>query len=331
MNEEVISIIVPCYNAEKYIGRCLESLLNQTYTNIEIICIDDKSTDNSLEVCERFAAVEPRIRLIRRENNGGQASARNIGIRKAQGDYIAFVDADDWVVPDYLENLYELLTTYQADLAQGSYIRTAIEIDESYVQPRKEKITCITGREALDRMFSASMAQPDIEYTIPCNKLYRKCAMEGIAFPDGKIFEDQYFTAMIYYKCRKIVTTDKSIYFYRKNMRGTTLQKYTVKFQDEIEMHERLVKYFDRKGENDLSATVSARAIPLAIDHYYRADSFADAVAKRRAWLHVLKGYRYYLKSHKVSWQNKLAVFLFLIIPQAFAVLKLDVSYRESV
>ena len=330
MNEEVISIIVPCYNAEKYIGRCLESLRNQTYTNIEILCIDDKSTDNSLAICEKLVKKDSRIRLIRRAQNGGLSSTRNLGICEAQGEYVAFVDADDWVAPDYLETLYRLLTAYQADMAQGSYVRTTIEIDERQVQPGRETIACMTGKEALYRMYSADKVQPDIEYTIVCNKLYRKSLIGNISFPERKIFEDQYFTAMCFYMCRKVVATDKKLYFYRRNLQGITLQKYTVKFQDEIEMHERLVKYFDRRGEKDLSATVSARAIPLAIDHYYRADSFADAVAKRRAWLHVLKGYRYYLKSHKVPRRNKLAVFLFLIIPQAFAVLKLDVSYRES-
>lgn len=331
MNEEVISIIVPCYNAEKYIGRCLESLIKQTYTNIEIICIDDKSTDDSLTICEKFVKKDSRIRLIRRRHNRGLSSTRNLGICEAQGEYVAFVDADDWVASDYLATLYRLLIAYQADMAQGSYVRTAIEIDEGQVQPGRETIACMTGKEAFYRMFSVAMVQPDIEYTIVCNKLYRKNLIRNIFFPEGKIFEDQYFTAMCFYMCQKVVTTNKKLYFYRRNLQGITLQKYTVKFQDDIEMHERLVKYFDKNGETDLSATVSARVIPLAIDHYYRADTFADAVAKRRAWLHVLKGYWYYLKSHKVLWRNKFAVFLFLVVPQAFAVLKLDVSYRESV
>lgn len=331
MNKEMISIIVPCYNANKYIGRCLESLLNQTYSNIEIICIDDKSTDNSLEICEGFAAKESRIRIIRRKQNKGLSAARNLGICEAQGEYVAFVDSDDWVTPDYLETLYGLLTAYQADVAQGSYLKTAIEINGKQLRSGGEKTACMTGREAIRRMYSVAMLQPDIEYTIVCNKLYRKSVIGRIFFPEGKIYEDQYFTPMCYYKCRKIAVTDKKLYFYRKNMKGITWQKYTIKFQDEIEMHERLVEYFDKNGEDDLSATVSAREIPLAIDHYYRAEYFEDTVAQRKAYLHVLKGYRHYLRSYKVSRHNKLAVLLFLIIPPAFSVLKYDVSYRETI
>lgn len=330
MNEEMISIIVPCYNASKYIGRCLNSLINQTYTNIEIICIDDKSTDSSLETCKVFAKKDSRIRLIKMEQNRGLSATRNLGVCETRGKYAAFVDADDWVAPDYLDTLYRLLTAYQADMAQVSYVRTAIEIEGNRIQPEREKVVCMTGKEAVRRMFSTAMVQPDIEYTIVCNKLYRRELLEHIAFPEGKIFEDQYFTPMCFHRCRKVVVTSKKLYFYRRNVQGITLRKYTVKFQDEIEMHERLVEYFCENGERGLAAVVSARAIPLAVNHYYRAEYFADAEAKRSAYLHVLKGFRYYLQCRKISRKNKLAVLLFLISPPAFADLKPDISYRET-
>lgn len=329
MNNEMISIIVPVYNVEKYIGKCLESLMKQTYTNIEIICVDDKSMDNSAQICERLRSEDPRIRLIRKEVNTGLASVRNLGLKAASGKYVAFVDSDDWVTPDYLETLYKLVTEYQADIAQGSYVRTTIEVDEKRIKYGVAGTDSMTGREALRRMFSTSMVHPDIEYTIVPNKLYRKSFLEGIFFPEGKIFEDQYFSAMCYAKCGKMALIDKKIYFYRVNPRGTTMQKYSARFLDEVELHEKLVWYFERSGDSNLAAIVAARATPLAIDHYYRAEYAGCADAKRKAYLHVLKEYWYYLKSYKVSSRNKLAVLLFLFSPAAFADLKLDVRYRE--
>lgn len=330
MNREMISIIVPVYNVEKYIGKCLESLMNQTYTNIEIICVDDKSTDNSAQVCERMKIKDARIRVVREEHNKGLASVRNHGVEEASGEYVAFVDSDDWVTPDYLETLHNLLTLYEADVAQGSYVRTAVELEVSQTRTGNETVKCLTGRDAIKRLFSAPMVQPDIEYTIVCNKLYRKSIIANIFFPEGKIFEDQYFMPLCFYKCRKVAVTDRKLYYYRKNLQGITMQRYTVRFQDDVEIHERLMAYFEKEGESSLTAMIAARVVPLAIDHYYRAEYAGCIDAQRKAYLHILKVYRSYLKSDKVSCKNKLAVLLFLIIPSAFADLKLDVGYCES-
>ena len=331
MNSEMISIIVPVYNVGKYIEKCLESLMKQTYANIEIICVDDKSTDNSVQICEKMMSEDARIRLIRKEVNTGLATVRNIGLKAVSGKYVAFVDSDDWVTSDYLETLYQLMTEYQAEIAQGSYVRTTIEVDEKELKYGAVRTKGMTGREALQRMFSASMVHPDVEYTIVPNKLYCKSFLEGIFFPEGKIFEDQYFSAVCYAKCRKVAVTDKKIYFYRINPQGTTMQKYSTLFLDEVELHERLVQYFDRNGEGDLAAMISARMIPLAIDHYYRAEYTGCADAKRRACLHVLKGYGHYLGTRMVSCEKKLAVLLFLFSPAAYGVLKPDVCYRKKI
>lgn len=107
MDNELISIIVPVYNVEKYIAKCLDSLVNQTYLNIEILLIDDGSTDKSLSICKKYAAVDSRIKLFSKEN-GGVSSARNLGLLHVQGEYVVFVDSDDFVSPKYCEHLYQL-------------------------------------------------------------------------------------------------------------------------------------------------------------------------------------------------------------------------------
>lgn len=331
MNEEMISVIVPVYNVEKYVEKCLESLLQQTYADIEIICIDDKSTDNSAQICERIGKEDARVRLIKRKQNTGLASVRNLGLKEAAGEYVVFVDSDDWVTPDYLETLYQLLTEHEADIAQGSYVRTAIELGEESLKSGAVKTVCMTGRSALCRMFSAPMTHPDVEYTIVPNKLYRKSLLEGISFPEGKIFEDQYFSALCFLKCRKVAATDKKIYFYRKNPQGTTMQKYSIRFLDEIELHERLIKHFEGEGEHDLAAMVCARDIPLAIDHFYQAEHAGCTDAEKKAYLHVLKEFGNYLRCRKVPGRHKLKTLVFLLFPPAFVNLKFDVNYRETI
>ena len=116
MQKPLISIIIPVYNAEKYLPNCLDSVINQTYKNLEIILVDDGSTDKSSEICDEYAQKDFRIKLIHKEN-GGVSSARNAGLALVSGDYIAWVDSDDFVAPDYIEYMYKLLKEYDADIS----------------------------------------------------------------------------------------------------------------------------------------------------------------------------------------------------------------------
>ena len=117
---EKITVIVPVYNVENYLNKCLDSLINQTYKNLEIIVINDGSIDNSGEICQEYAQKDNRIVYIEKEN-GGQSEARNMGLDRMTGSYVAFVDSDDWVELDYVEILYKKITEYQADIAVGNY------------------------------------------------------------------------------------------------------------------------------------------------------------------------------------------------------------------
>ena len=122
----LISIIVPVYQVRDYVGECVESIRQQTYTNLEILLVDDGSTDGSGEMCDEYARTDERIRVIHQENRG-QAGARNTGLDNVQGEYIAFVDSDDLVLPDYIEVLYMLLTKHAADLAACAYVKGTTE------------------------------------------------------------------------------------------------------------------------------------------------------------------------------------------------------------
>ena len=120
---EKITVIVPVYNVENYLEKCLDSLINQTYKNIEIIVINDGSTDNQGEICQEYAQKDNRIVYIEKEN-GGLSDARNVGLDKMTGSYVTFIDSDDWIEQDYIETLYKKIVEYQADIAVGNYILT---------------------------------------------------------------------------------------------------------------------------------------------------------------------------------------------------------------
>lgn len=328
MNEKLISVIVPIYKVEKYVGKCLSSIQNQTYTNIEIICVDDASPDRSIEICEEIAAKDSRIRIIKKDKNSGQSVTRNIGMKSAKGEFISFVDSDDWVASDHLETLYELIEKHNADIAQASYLKTAIEMDVRKEEDRPY-IRCMSGRTALQKMFLADIVQPDVELTIVCDKLFRKSLISQIHFPEGKIYEDQYFTAVSFYHCRKLVATSRKTYYYRKNRAGTTWQEYKVKLQDEVEMHELLIKYFKDMGEHRLSNICSARCMPLAIGHYAKADYHEDKRAGKKAYFHVLHNFPNYVQNSIVPTAYKWRVLLFLIWPKLFLHLELDIKYKK--
>ena len=131
MNKELISVIIIAYNVENYIGKCLESVINQTYTNLEIIIVDDASTDKTSDICIEYQKKDDRIKYVKHKNNHGQAIARNTGLDNATGEYISFVDSDDFILPDYYELLYNNLQTTNADISICNF--KYVNEDEDYI------------------------------------------------------------------------------------------------------------------------------------------------------------------------------------------------------
>ena len=193
---ELISIIVPVYKTEKYLEKCVDSILQQRYENIEVLLIDDGSPDNAGKLCETFAKADHRIRVIHQEN-GGLSSARNTGIAQAQGSYLAFVDSDDYIAPDMLFEMMNALQESNSDIAICGIKR--IYSDKEVVDSVEHKI-CYSKKTALYLLLM------DKEITsVVCNKLYKKELFDGLYFPVGRIFEDTLFTYKTFEKAKRIV------------------------------------------------------------------------------------------------------------------------------
>ena len=208
-----ISIIVPVYNVEDYIEKCIDSIVNQTYKNIEVILVDDGSTDLSGKICDHYAKNDSRIKVIHK-NNEGLSSSRNSGLNNATGDFIAFVDGDDYISPTMYEMLFELINKYHADISMCGTISVDHEgkfLEEKQNDPNKKII--LKGDEIIDAYLADFDDYKRVAVTV-CNKLFRRSLFDQIRFLEGKYFEDTFIGYEILRQCSTLAITTKAEYFY---------------------------------------------------------------------------------------------------------------------
>lgn len=221
MGEKKISVVIPVYNTEKYLETCLKSIVNQTWENLEIILVDDGSRDQSGEICDAYAKKDSRIVVVHKEN-GGLSSARNAGICAATGDYIGFVDSDDWISETMYEHLIQALEHTGASVAvcgmkeMETYVKTDIPCGEE---------TLLSAREAVGGFFNRQISES------VCDKLYKKSLFESLRFPEGEINEDTVVAYRILADCGQAVQVDSREYFYRKRQGSITKSGYSDKFR----------------------------------------------------------------------------------------------------
>ncbi len=203
----LISIIVPIYKVEKYLNRCLDSIINQTYKDLEIILVDDGSPDNCGRICDEYELKDNRIKVIHKEN-GGLSDARNVAIDIAKGEYITFIDSDDYVTIDYVESLYNIINKYNAEMSislPNSFKEGTIPAE--YIESKKEKI--FDPRMAVSTMFYQELFD-----NYAWAKLYHKSLFDNIRYPKGLLFEDLPTTYKLMFKCKTIVFINYKNYYY---------------------------------------------------------------------------------------------------------------------
>ena len=226
---EKITVIVPVYNVENYLEKCLDSLINQTYKNLEIIVINDGSTDNSGEICQEYAQKDNRIVYIEKEN-GGLSDARNVGLDKMTGSYVTFIDSDDWVELDYVETLYKKIVEYQADIAVGNYY--------SYNEDEETYYFHIYGDSYYEKVYDnisifenlyESQEMKSFALISAWGKLYKAKLFDYLRFDKGKLGEDGYFNQKMYLSVNKVVYLNKGLYAYRQRS-GSITNTWTEKW-----------------------------------------------------------------------------------------------------
>lgn len=217
MSNPLISVIVPCYNVEKYVDECLDSIIRQTYKNLEIIVVNDASTDSTVDGIKRYVAKDERIKFIDLRQNGGLSAARNAGIEVATGEYISFIDSDDILDKRFYDTLVRIM-----------FMDPEVDIAVSVVKTFTA-MPCMSNTILEEKDFSVWMPADKFElikkdsvtFVLQTNKLYRRELFKGLRYPEGHIHEDAYLIYDEYSKARKITYTNDTCYYYRVGRKGS--------------------------------------------------------------------------------------------------------------
>lgn len=258
----LISIIVPVYNVEKYLEKCVESLTSQTLKDIEIILINDGSQDLSGNICDSLSKNDSRIKVIHKEN-GGLSDARNIGIDLAVGEYLAFVDSDDWCEPKMFEMLYNLAIKYKADIVQGDYIEAYDE--ECTIDNIQEEISKYSANEILEELYGSKYPKAVVVW----NKIYKKKLFDKIRFPKGKLHEDEFTTYKLFHKANLIIDTNFPLYYYRQRPGSIMNSEFNIRRLDKLEALNKRYEYFIENGLDDLANKTQANLCGIMKDSYF--------------------------------------------------------------
>ena len=286
MTEPLISIIVPVYRVESYLSRCVDSLLAQTYQNLEIILVDDGSPDQCPQICEDYAKKEERIHVIHQENRG-LSGARNAGIDVAKGEYLAFVDSDDYIEPDMYEVLYKNCERYAADLATARFVKFNTQGEDR--KNFTENIE-VFSREEMLRLFIVGDRRYEITMSV-WDRLYKRELISDLRFPVGKCYEDIVFSTKVIEKSKINVYIDRALYHYRlreDSISGEDFNDYNRAplriITDLIPELERRILFLDEKGEKELADECRYQYIDNMFKYLtlFKWDSNTDEILKNK-------------------------------------------------
>lgn len=249
--EKLLSVIVPVYKVEPYLRRCIDSIRNQSYKNLQIILVDDGSPDSCGAICDEYTKMDDRIIAVHQENEG-LSGARNNGFLFAKGEYIAFVDSDDWLHPKMYETLIRLIETHQLDMARCSVISSDGQSEDPILPRDKHNANrLITGTDVFELYFTEFLCK------VVWNTVYRRNIVMGIISPERCYSEDNYVSGRYLYRSKRMMITDKCLYYYYKNPTSITHGGYkhfldicicTKKLRDDLirEEHMRNTSYIER-------------------------------------------------------------------------------------
>ena len=234
--QALVSIVVPVYNRHNYLAECLDSLGAQTYQNLEIILVDDGSTDDSLAICQAYAKKDARFKVLA-QSNAGVSVARNNGIQTATGQYLMFVDSDDYVASDYCEQAVSCLEKYNSDICCFGYV----EVDkdsEKYI----EKVAALDGPITKEQAMVIT-----IEDSHPVNKIYKREMFANLKFPANKVYEDAYIMYKVFDLAKRISYLPQATYFYVQNKKSIVNEMSSKNIADQFDSSNEQYKFFQAK------------------------------------------------------------------------------------
>lgn len=291
-----VSIIVPVYKVEKYLKKCVDSIINQTLKNIEIILVDDGSPDSCGLICDDYAKSDSRIKVIHKPN-GGLSDARNAGLEVAQGEYISFVDSDDYIDPRMIELLYGCCEKNGTDIAG---------CDLAYVYENSNRVDYNSNDQervmSSDEFFSLMLDVNKYLRTGVWNKIYKRALFDTVRFPKGKLFEDVGTMYKLIFQTERITYASKVGYFYLKQREGAiTSGKYSNKEYDRLEMNTSMVNYIKQNRPELFCTAMGYRAVNchLSILNIMIASGCKDVEMIQMIKRDMINNFFYIMKSNQ--------------------------------
>lgn len=315
----MISIIVPVYNVQQYIDRCISSLAGQTYTDIEIILVDDGSTDQSGRICDDYAAKDDRIKVFH-VDNGGQSRARNIGISNAHGDYIAFVDSDDYVDPSMYEKLLNTAVESGAGIVESNFegrhsaapndscLDESIQNGEKYIQ--------MSGRDALARQLNYRV-DSRFPGTALWPKMFKSDIIKDIRLPEGRIHEEYAFLAEAFLNCTDYVYQNEVLYHRTIRDDSTTAMKFSSRSLDKLYVFDQRTDYLNNFGDDELVDYSGEQEYILMLNLYGQACA-CNSKEDAQSLIQMIKAKKTDIFHSSIDVKRKMKFALFFLSPKLY-------------
>lgn len=314
-----VSIIVPVYNVERYLRRCVDSILTQKFRDYEVILVNDGSTDGGGMICDEYALQHSNVRVIHKPN-GGLSSARNAGLEAADGEYIAFVDSDDYIHPEMIGTLYELARVHSSDVVMCHYKRTSEEQASYELNAAAAEISHYTNRQAIDELLRVdedhqSGKTNGLHWVLAWNKLYKRQLFDGLRYKDGVLFEDVHIIHRLLYKCRKITYLPQPLYYYYQRPESIVNSAFTMRKADKVYALEDRLIFLRSAGETQLYRRALKTYLEVFYWYYYKAirecghekEQIGKLKRSLGKWLPQL------LANPLISWKQRMLLMLFLL------------------
>jgi glycosyltransferase involved in cell wall biosynthesis len=312
-----ISVIVPVYNVEKYLEKCIDSILSQTFKDFEVILVDDGSKDRCGIICDKYESLDNRVKVIHK-TNGGLSSARNSGLEIASGEYVVFVDSDDWIDKNMYQELYNEAKKHNADIVQCKFIKAKDE-NVSIYNNESNEAEVIRNLEALCNLYNEKC----IETVVTWNKLYRRYLFNDIVFPNGKIHEDQFTTYKLLYKANKVVLVDKEFYYYRQTPNSIMNSDFNMSRLDFLEALDQRLEFFKKINNEFLYKQTIKTYVNVLKEYYFKCQNSKN----EEQILKIIrekykKKFIECINNNEVSFKDKVINTIFLISPGIYKNMK---------
>lgn len=316
--DTAISIIVPVYNLEDYLPKCVDSILAQSFTNFELILVNDGSTDRSGEICDAYASIDHRVKVIH-QKNGGVASSRNTGLEVAQGEYIGFVDNDDYINETMLELLYKNAVDHSSDIVvcdflsvnEGKRIESK-NVDADY------RVRHYNNIEALHQLYTVN----NVTFVVPWNKLYKKYLFDDIKYKVGSINDDENIVHELLFHSHKITYIQMELYYYVQRI-GSQMDSnasFHIKKLDAVYAFSDREFFFREVKEKELHDKALKQYMERFFRYYYMTKTNIPNTDKELRLLKRTfdKTLIYLLRHHGISWKQKFMCLVFRVSPSLF-------------